>query len=61
MRFYGDLEFYSQDVYVSNGRKCTALPEPEVCLACGSLDSSDVSHASGGGQISEDVFIPKPE
>lgn len=54
--------FYSQGVYVSlTGRKCETLSEQEVRLACCSLDSGGVSHASDGVPISEDAFIPKPE
>lgn len=38
-----------------------ALLESEVRLACCSLDRSGFGHASGGIQISEDVFVPKPK
>lgn len=37
------------------------LLEPEVRLACCSLDRSGFGHAGGGIQIFEDVFVPKPK
>lgn len=46
---------------LSNGRKCMALPEPEVRLACCSLDSGGDDHAGGGLQVPEDVFASNPE
>lgn len=52
---------YNYVYFFLNNRKCTTFFDPEVHLACYSLNNSGFSCACGDSQIFEDGFMPNPE